>query len=74
MVFLFVFAQMQTTAQPTIKLQTPKRKEQSIEYIIKSGLAGGIAGCLGKTSIAPLDRVKILFQARNPHFEKYSGT
>ncbi|KAG0739770.1 hypothetical protein G6F57_008121 [Rhizopus arrhizus] len=39
---------MQTTAQPTIKLQTPKRKEQSIEYIIKSGLAGGIAGCLGR--------------------------
>ncbi|KAI8329902.1 mitochondrial carrier domain-containing protein [Blakeslea trispora] len=50
-----------------------KRKEQSLDYVMRSGLAGGIAGCLGKTAIAPLDRVKILFQARNPVFEKYSG-
>lgn len=26
-----------------------------------------------KTAIAPLDRVKILFQAQNPEFQKYSG-
>ncbi|KAI8356709.1 mitochondrial carrier domain-containing protein [Choanephora cucurbitarum] len=67
---------MQTTA--TIKSINKehgrlKRKEQTLDYILRSGLAGGIAGCLGKTAIAPLDRVKILFQARNPIFEKYSG-
>ncbi|KAI7899065.1 mitochondrial carrier domain-containing protein [Cokeromyces recurvatus] len=49
------------------------KNEQSLDYIIRSGLAGGLAGCMGKTVIAPLDRVKILFQARNPLFEKYSG-
>ncbi|EPB86538.1 hypothetical protein HMPREF1544_06705 [Mucor circinelloides 1006PhL] len=51
----------------------PKRNEQSLDYVVKSGLAGGVAGCVGKTVIAPLDRVKILFQARNPVFDKYSG-
>ncbi|RCH89863.1 hypothetical protein CU097_008442 [Rhizopus azygosporus] len=64
---------MQVTLQPTVKANKLQKKEQSLEYVMKSGLAGGIAGCLGKTAIAPMDRVKILFQARNPHFEKYSG-
>ncbi|KAG6807667.1 coenzyme A transporter [Arthromyces matolae] len=27
-----------------------------------------------KTVVAPLDRVKILFQASNPEFRKYAGT
>lgn len=27
-----------------------------------------------KTAVAPLDRVKILFQASNPEFQKYSGS
>ena len=27
-----------------------------------------------KTVVAPLDRVKILFQASNPDFQKYAGT
>jgi len=26
-----------------------------------------------KTVVAPLDRVKILFQASNPEFQKYAG-
>ncbi|RIA90774.1 mitochondrial carrier domain-containing protein [Glomus cerebriforme] len=48
--------------------------KQSFCYIIRSGFAGGVAGCVAKTVIAPLDRVKILFQASNPHFQKYAGT
>ncbi|CAB5362644.1 unnamed protein product [Rhizophagus irregularis] len=47
--------------------------KQSLCYIIRSGVAGGVAGCVAKTVIAPLDRVKILFQASNPHFQKYAG-
>ncbi|CAM0136839.1 unnamed protein product [Umbelopsis sp. WA50703] len=51
-----------------------KRDTKNMDYVLRSGLAGGIAGCMAKTIIAPMDRVKILFQARNPIFEKYAGT
>ncbi|KAL4807561.1 mitochondrial carrier domain-containing protein [Aspergillus unguis] len=50
------------------------RKKRSIDYIVRSGLAGGFAGCAAKTVVAPLDRVKILFQASNPQFAKYTGS
>ncbi|KAM0563339.1 hypothetical protein ACHAPJ_001057 [Fusarium lateritium] len=53
---------------------TPKTQMNSWEYIWKSGVAGGLAGCAGKTVVAPLDRVKILFQASNPRFAKYTGS
>ncbi|KAI9490582.1 mitochondrial carrier domain-containing protein [Zychaea mexicana] len=64
-----------TTATTTTKNTISNReKTQSFDYVLRSGLAGGMAGCMGKTVIAPLDRVKILFQARNPVFDKYAGT
>ncbi|CCF55620.1 hypothetical protein KAFR_0A01820 [Kazachstania africana CBS 2517] len=46
----------------------------SLEYVLRSGLAGGISGSCAKTLIAPLDRIKILFQTSNPHYTKYSGS
>ncbi|KAK5199754.1 coenzyme A transporter [Exophiala xenobiotica] len=48
--------------------------KQSLDYILRSGLAGGLAGCAAKTVVGPLDRVKILFQASNPQFAKYTGS
>ncbi|OAX34741.1 mitochondrial carrier [Rhizopogon vinicolor AM-OR11-026] len=51
-----------------------QRDKNSIDYAIRSGIAGGLAGCIAKTAVAPLDRVKILFQASNPDFQKYAGT
>jgi solute carrier family 25 protein 16 len=47
---------------------------KSYDYVVKSGIAGGIAGCAAKTVVGPLDRVKILFQTQNPHFAKYTGS
>lgn len=47
--------------------------KQSWNYVLRSGLAGGLAGCAAKTAVGPLDRVKILFQASNPQFAKYTG-
>lgn len=56
---------------------TPKKNKthkQSLDYLWRTGLAGGLAGSAGKTVVAPLDRVKILFQASNPRFAKYTGS
>ncbi|KAL9125595.1 MAG: hypothetical protein Q9217_005221 [Psora testacea] len=50
------------------------KNKQNIDYVWRSGLAGGLAGCAAKTVVGPLDRVKILFQASNPQFAKYTGS
>ncbi|KAI8941421.1 hypothetical protein NX059_002643 [Plenodomus lindquistii] len=56
------------------KERLDRADKKSTEYLIKSGLAGGFAGCAAKTVVGPLDRVKILFQTRNPQFAKYAGS
>ncbi|OSC96704.1 mitochondrial carrier [Trametes coccinea BRFM310] len=50
------------------------KDRQNLSYALRSGFAGGVAACVAKTVVAPLDRVKILFQASNPDFQKYAGT
>ncbi|KAK3688495.1 mitochondrial carrier domain-containing protein [Podospora appendiculata] len=58
-------------AVPRAKSPVNKR---SYDYVWRSAVAGGFAGCAAKTIVAPLDRVKILFQSHNPHFVKYTGS
>ncbi|XP_072974315.1 mitochondrial adenine nucleotide transporter ADNT1-like [Typha angustifolia] len=42
--------------------------------VCKSLAAGGIAGGVSRTAVAPLERLKILLQVQNPHNIKYNGT
>lgn len=60
-------------AAPTEDDLVPIQK-QTLDYVVRSGIAGGLAGCAAKTLIAPLDRVKILFQTKNPEFVRYAGS
>ncbi|KAL1961136.1 hypothetical protein VTO42DRAFT_3081 [Malbranchea cinnamomea] len=60
-----------TTVEAGKEQQLDKR---SLDYLLRSGLAGGLAGCAAKTVVGPLDRVKILFQASNPQFAKYASS
>ncbi|KAF2152504.1 mitochondrial carrier [Myriangium duriaei CBS 260.36] len=58
--------------EPRKQVKTIDKK--SPEYITRNFIAGGLAGCAAKTVVGPLDRVKILFQASNPQFQKYTGS
>ncbi|GAB2217436.1 hypothetical protein Droror1_Dr00000627 [Drosera rotundifolia] len=42
--------------------------------VCKSLIAGGVAGGVSRTAVAPLERMKILLQVQNPHNIKYNGT
>ncbi|XP_026472448.1 graves disease carrier protein homolog isoform X2 [Ctenocephalides felis] len=48
-------------------LETTNAK--NYEFVLKSFLAGGIAGMCSKTTVAPLDRIKILLQAHSKHYK-----
>ncbi|KAJ3082942.1 hypothetical protein HK102_001371, partial [Quaeritorhiza haematococci] len=60
-----------TSSSPTTA-QSYHVGKQNMNYIMKSLFAGGVAGCAAKTTVAPLDRVKILFQTRHPAFQKHA--
>ncbi|KAJ1663844.1 coenzyme A transporter [Coemansia sp. RSA 1813] len=52
-----------------------KRKpSENTKYAAQTLVIGGIAGCTAKTVVAPLDRVKILFQTHNTKFARYAET
>lgn len=55
---------MSTPGRPQIP--NPAQRDY---YWVRSFVAGGVAGCCAKSTIAPLDRVKILLQAHNPHYK-----
>ncbi|RDB26064.1 putative mitochondrial carrier C17H9.08 [Hypsizygus marmoreus] len=46
----------------------------SLNTFIRSTIAGGIAGGVAKTAVAPLDRIKILFQTHHHEFVRFSGS
>ncbi|XP_034945813.1 graves disease carrier protein-like [Chelonus insularis] len=45
------------------------KEEKDLNFILKSFIAGGVAGMCSKTTVAPLDRIKILLQAHNNHYK-----
>ncbi|XP_059607516.1 solute carrier family 25 member 16-like [Phlebotomus argentipes] len=44
-------------------------KPQDYSFVVKNFFAGGVAGMCSKTAVAPLDRIKILFQAHSKHYK-----
>ncbi|KAI3990508.1 hypothetical protein MKX01_022808 [Papaver californicum] len=51
-----------------------KAPGHAIFSVCKSLVAGGVAGGVSRTAVAPLERLKILLQVQNPHSIKYNGT
>ena len=67
----------QPASRPSIEvtqavlLTKPKYEEYVI--VVKHLTAGGIAGAISRTSVSPLERMKILFQIQGPGVTSYQG-
>ncbi|XP_055692065.1 solute carrier family 25 member 16-like [Lutzomyia longipalpis] len=48
---------------------TAEAKPHDYSFVLKNFCAGGLAGMCSKTAVAPLDRIKILFQAHSKHYK-----
>ncbi|XP_061379147.1 solute carrier family 25 member 16-like [Danaus plexippus] len=46
-------------------------QKNNLDFILKNLLAGGVAGMCAKTTVAPLDRIKILLQAQSSHYKHH---
>ncbi|XP_074317701.1 mitochondrial adenine nucleotide transporter ADNT1-like [Silene latifolia] len=67
----------QSAVSAVVNLSTEKvvkSPNYALLSISKSLAAGGIAGAVSRTAVAPLERLKILLQVQNPHSIKYNGT
>ncbi|GMY30492.1 mitochondrial adenine nucleotide transporter ADNT1-like [Fagus crenata] len=51
-----------------------KAPSHALLSICKSLVAGGVAGGVSRSAVAPLERLKILLQVQNSHSVKYNGT
>ncbi|KAL7754487.1 coenzyme A transporter [Sorochytrium milnesiophthora] len=58
----------------TVAATAATTDRKSLAYAWKTFVAGGVAGCAAKTLVAPLDRVKILFQTQAPEYRKHAGS
>ncbi|KAG6489631.1 hypothetical protein ZIOFF_050906 [Zingiber officinale] len=59
---------------PKLAGEGVKDPGRSFMSICKSLVAGGVAGGVSRTAVAPLERLKILLQVQNPHYIQYNGT
>jgi solute carrier family 25 protein 16 len=50
-----------------------KEEKNAVWKNIETLFIGGVAGSIGKTAVAPFDRVKIHFQVSNPTFSENFG-
>lgn len=53
------------------KNNSTNRQDHFKHFNWKTFVSGGIAGSVAKTLVAPIDRVKILLQVHNKHYENY---
>ncbi|XP_057810341.1 mitochondrial adenine nucleotide transporter ADNT1-like [Salvia miltiorrhiza] len=63
-----------STTETLAEESKPKTPSRTFLSILKSLVAGGVAGGVSRTAVAPLERLKILLQVQNPHNIKYNGT